>query len=94
MDLPAAITKMTLLPARRLENFAPAFKRKGRLQPGMDADIVVFDPATVINNATYLEPYQEASGLHHILVNGVHLVKDGQLVPERYPGQRLTTRSP
>ncbi len=89
IDLPTAIAKMSLLPAKRLEGFAPAFKRKGRIQPQMDADLVIFDPNTVINQATYLNPYQEAKGISHVIVNGVHLVKDGELQPETYPGQRL-----
>ncbi|WP_165787129.1 amidohydrolase family protein [Pseudohalioglobus lutimaris] len=91
IDLMTALEKMTLLPARRLENMAPTFKRKGRLQPGMDADITVFDPDTVIDRATYRNPYQEAAGLHAVLVNGTPVMLNGTLVPDTWPGKRLLT---
>ena len=89
IDLMTALEKMTLLPARRLENAAPAFKRKGRLQAGMDADITVFNPDTVIDRATYQKPYQEAVGLHAVLVNGTPVILDGALVADTWPGERV-----
>jgi N-acyl-D-aspartate/D-glutamate deacylase len=51
--------------------------KKGRLQEGMDADITVFDPATVIDKATFSEPAQTSFGIHHVIVNGQFVVKDG-----------------
>lgn len=90
ISLPEAIARMSLLPAQRLQSFAPTFAHKGRLQVGADADILVFDPATVINRASYAEPYQEAAGLQHIVVNGVPLVVDGALREGVYPGRRVT----
>ena len=93
LDLMTAITKMTLLPARRLEDFAPAFKRKGRIQSGMDADITIFDPQTILDNATYRNPYQEASGITHVIVNGQTIIRQGELVPGSYPGRRLLATS-
>lgn len=89
MDLPTALAKMTLLPAKRLESFAPAFKRKGRLQVGADADITVFDPATILDQATYAKPYQGPKGISHVLVSGVFVVYDGQLLESSFPGQRI-----
>lgn len=89
LSLSDAIEKMTLLPAKRLEGYAPAFKKKGRIQVGADADIVLFDPNTVVNNASYRDPYQEASGIEHVLVNGVHLVDQGQLIDGVFPGKRI-----
>jgi len=89
LDLPTAIGKMTWLPAQRLESFAPAFRLKGRLQPGMDADITIFNPRTIIDNATYMNPYQEASGIAHVIVGGVPIIRDGKLVPDQDPGRRL-----
>lgn len=90
LSLPIAIRKMTLLPAQRLEAYAPAFRRKGRIQPGMDADITVFDADTVKDNASYRDPYREATGLSHVIVNGQVVIRDGKLVPNVYPGRRLT----
>ena len=51
-----ALRKMSLMPAQTLEGFVPQIKKKGRLQEGMDADIVVFDPATVSDVGTYEQP--------------------------------------
>lgn len=89
LGLSEALEKMTLLPARRLEQFAPVFKRKGRLQVGADADITVFDPTTVLDQATYIDPYQPALGIDTVIVNGVVVLQDGQLREDAYPGLRL-----
>ena len=70
IDLMTALEKMTLAPARRLENVAPAMDRKGRIQEGADADIVVFDPATVIDNATFEEGLAYSTGIRDVLVAG------------------------
>jgi len=89
LDLNTAISKMTLLPAQRLEQYAPAFKLKGRLQTGMDADITIFNPNTILDNATYQQPYQEATGIRHVIVNGKAVIRDGEKLEGSYPGQRL-----
>jgi N-acyl-D-aspartate/D-glutamate deacylase len=89
IDLETALAKMTLLPARRVEAVAPVFRQKGRLQEGADADITVFDPATVIDRATYADPYQASAGIVHVLVNGVPVVRDGALQPAVHPGRAL-----
>ncbi len=89
IDLMTAITSMTLVPARRLESYVPQFARKGRVQQGMDADLTVFDPATIAPRATYREPYREAAGLHHVIVNGQVVVEAGELAPGVHPGRRL-----
>jgi N-acyl-D-aspartate/D-glutamate deacylase len=87
LDLMTALRKMTLMPAQRLEKRAPVFKDKGRIRVGADADITVFDPNRVIDKATYEEPLQYSEGIQFVLVNGVPVVKDGQLVEGVFPGR-------
>ena len=87
LDLMTALKKMTLMPAQRLEKRAPMFKDKGRIRVGADADITVFDPNRVIDKATYEEPLQYSEGIQFVLVNGVPVVKDGQLVEGVFPGR-------
>jgi hypothetical protein len=87
LDLMTALRKMTLMPAQRLEKRAPIFKDKGRIRVGADADITIFDPARVIDKATFEEPLQYSEGIPFVLVNGVLVVKDGQLVPGVHPGR-------
>ena len=81
--------KMTLAPARRLEDVAPAMRRKGRLSVGADADITVFDPETVIDRATFAEPALPSAGIPHVLVDGVFVVRDGELVEDALPGRGI-----
>jgi dihydroorotase len=87
LDLMTALRKMTLMPAQRLEKRAPVFKNKGRIRVGADADITVFDPARVIDKATFEEPLQYSEGIEFVLVNGVSVVKDGKLVDGVFPGR-------
>jgi hypothetical protein len=75
ITLPQALAKMTILPVRRLEKRVPALRTKGRLQMGADADITVFDPATVKDTSTVADPAQMAAGVSYVLVMG-QLVKD------------------
>jgi len=87
LDLMTALKKMTLMPAQRLEKRAPVFKDKGRIRVGADADITVFDANRVIDKATYEKPLQYSEGIQFVLVNGVPVVKDGQLVDGVSPGR-------
>jgi N-acyl-D-aspartate/D-glutamate deacylase len=87
LDLMTALRKMTLMPAQRLEKRAPVFKTKGRIRVGADADITVFDANRVIDKATYEEPLQYSEGIQFVLVHGVPVVKDGQLVGGVFPGR-------
>ena len=70
ITLPEALAKMTILPARRLERQVPALRKKGRLQRGADADITVFDPATVIDMSTVENPAQYSKGIEWVLIMG------------------------
>ena len=80
LDLMTALGKMSYLPAKRLENVVPAMKKKGRISIGADADIVIFDPATVSDQATFEEPALPSTGIAHVIVNGISVVRDGQLL--------------
>ncbi len=70
LTLRQALAKMTILPARRFEGAAPALARKGRLQLGADADITIFDPATIGDRSTVADPAQESVGVSWVLVDG------------------------
>jgi N-acyl-D-aspartate/D-glutamate deacylase len=87
LDLMTALRKMTLMPAQRLEKRAPVFRDKGRIRVGADADITMFDANHIIDKATYEEPLRYSEGIQFVLVNGVPVVKDGQLVEGVFPGR-------
>jgi hypothetical protein len=89
ITLMEALRKMSLMPAEMLERSTPAARQKGRLQEGADADIVVFDPATVGDHATFQKPMEPSVGVHYLLVAGTLIVDDGQIVPDVYPGRSL-----
>jgi dihydroorotase len=89
LTLAEAIRKMTLMPAERMVKAAPVMRRKGRLSPGADADIVVFDPARIRERATYAEPAQTSEGIDYVLVNGVVVVDRGRLVPDATAGKPI-----
>ena len=84
-----AFRRCSFLPARLLDDVAPAARAKGHLGIGADADIVVLDPATVTDTATYLDPTSTSVGVRHLLVSGTAVVRDGALVEDAYPGQPL-----
>jgi N-acyl-D-aspartate/D-glutamate deacylase len=84
--LAEALAKCSLEPARLLQDRVPALRGKGRLRPGGDADIVVFDPATVTDQASYRHSTRPAAGIRHVLVNGEFVVRDGDIVAGARPG--------
>jgi N-acyl-D-aspartate/D-glutamate deacylase len=64
-------------------------RHKGRLQEGADADVVVFDPKTVADRATYRAATEPSQGMRFVLVGGVVLIDQGKLTPNTYPGKPL-----
>ncbi len=81
IPLEEAIRKLTLLPATNL-----GLRRRGALRPGYFADIVVFDPATITDHATFERPHQYATGVRDVLVNGVQVLRNGEHTGAR-PGR-------
>ena len=84
LGLMDGLRKMTLLPAQRL-----GVQSKGRLQVGADADITVFDPARVIDRATFENPAQYSEGIPFVLVGGTLVVRDSHLVEGVTPGRAV-----
>jgi N-acyl-D-aspartate/D-glutamate deacylase len=93
MSLMEAIRKASLMPAQRLETSVPEARRKGRLQEGADADIAVFDPATVEDRASYEHPSEPSVGFRYVLVAGTLVVDSGKLVEGTFPGRAVARRA-
>jgi N-acyl-D-aspartate/D-glutamate deacylase len=92
LSLMDAVRKSSLIPARRLESMSPAMRQKGRLAVGADADITVFDPARVIDKATFENAAQYSEGFRYVLVEGTFVVRDGTLQDGVAPGQAIRAR--
>jgi N-acyl-D-amino-acid deacylase len=73
LPLEEAVRRLTLFPAENLK-----IKDRGALRPGYFADVVVFDPATIADHATYEQPQQYATGMRQVFVNGVQVLRDGE----------------
>ncbi|HET8645855.1 MAG TPA: D-aminoacylase [Vicinamibacteria bacterium] len=86
IPLEEAVRRLTSMPAANL-----GLKERGLLAPGMYADVVVFDPATIADRATYERPHQYATGVRHVFVNGVQVLKDGEHTGA-LPGRALSGR--
>jgi N-acyl-D-aspartate/D-glutamate deacylase len=87
LTLMEVIRRSSLLPAQILAESVPAMSRKGRIQTGADADIVVFDPDTVSDQATYTDTTAPSTGFDYVIVNGVELVSQGCLRVDQLPGK-------
>jgi N-acyl-D-amino-acid deacylase len=75
LTLNGAIEKITSMPAARL-----GLKRKGTLSVGADADITIFDPLSIKDEATYQEPMKGPSGIEYVIINGQIALKNGEII--------------
>jgi N-acyl-D-aspartate/D-glutamate deacylase len=87
LGLAEVLRRCSLRPASLLAERVPAMARKGRIQPGCDADIIVFDPARVSDQATYARSTRTSVGMMHVLVNGTFVVRNEELVADALPGR-------
>jgi N-acyl-D-amino-acid deacylase len=83
LTLPEAVRRLSALPATNL-----GLDHRGFIQEGMFADVVVFDPATIADRATFDKPHQYAVGMKHVFVNGVQILKNGEHTGAK-PGRAL-----
>lgn len=89
LTLMDALRKMTLMPAQRLEARIPAMRDKGRVRAGADADLTLFDPARIIDTATFEQPAQFSRGVEYVLVGGELVVDQGRLREGMHPGRPI-----
>jgi len=89
LNLMDALRKMTIMPAKRLENRVEAMKKKGRISIGADADITIFDPERIIDRSDFRNPAVPSDGVIHVLVNGVPVMKDGMYHEGIMPGKAV-----
>ena len=82
-----AVRKCSLIPAEILAPSTPAMRAKGRMRPGADADIVVFDPETLADRAEFSAMNRPAEGVRHLLVGGEPVIADGVMDVAARPGQ-------
>ena len=73
LSLSEAVRRMSALPAANLK-----LDRRGRLRPGYFADVVIFDPKTIQDHATFAQPHQYATGVQHVFVNGIPVIQEGE----------------
>jgi N-acyl-D-aspartate/D-glutamate deacylase len=89
LTLMDALRKMTVMPAKRLEARVPQMRDKGRLRIGADADLVIFDPARVIDRSTYQRQSLPPDGIAHVIVAGIEVVSGGRIVEGAAPGRAV-----
>ena len=88
VPLMEALRKMSLEPARRLERHTPDMTKKGRVRVGADADLTIFNPATVIDRATYENAGIPSEGIPYVVIAGQVVVDGGELTAAR-PGRPI-----
>jgi hypothetical protein len=91
VPLMEAIAKLSYLQASFLEDMVPDMKHRGRLKPGAIADITIFDPATVTDNAGWDKGKNSlpSTGIPYVIVNGTIVVKDSKVLKDVFPGQPI-----
>jgi N-acyl-D-glutamate deacylase len=90
MPLMLAVSKMSYLYAKFLQdNGVPQMAHKGRIQVGADADIAIFDPNTVKQNATPANGGLPSTGIPYVVVNGTIVVKDSKVLKDVFPGKPI-----
>jgi dihydroorotase len=89
LTLSEGLRKITLMPAQRLEEISPVMRNKGRIREGADADITIFDPAQILDQATYEEPAKYSKGINYVIVNGTIVVQEGRLLDGIFPGKAV-----
>jgi dihydroorotase len=91
ISLMEALKKMTIMPANRLESFAPMMRQKGRLQVGTDADITIFDAETIIDKADF-KGLKYSEGVKYVIINGQFVVKEGENIEGVFPGRAIVSK--
>jgi N-acyl-D-aspartate/D-glutamate deacylase len=89
VSLMEAVRRMSYMPALRLERSTPQARKKGRVQVGADADLVVLDPETFRDQSTFEKPAVPSTGVRYLLVNGTLVIDGGAIVPGVAPGRAL-----
>jgi len=92
LSLPDAVRRCALVPAEIMRDAAPAMRRKGRIGLGADADVVVFDPDHVADQADYTQ-LRPSLGVHHLIVGGTLVIRDATLLAHSRPGRAITGHS-
>ena len=93
VTLMEAVRKMSYMPAMRLEKSTPQARKKGRLQAGADADVVVFDAKTYKDQSSFEKPNVPSVGVQYLLVNGTVVVDGGKLMDGVTPGKAMVSRA-
>lgn len=89
ITLNEALKKMTIMPAKVIEKIVPEMKLRARIQEGCYADLVLFDPSKVKDNATYEKGFQKSSGMEYVIINGKILIEKGVMKKDTFPGKAI-----